>query len=89
MSLHRSLRIDKAGAKERTVTTRIERIKELMKKGIWKNDQDVTGLPKVKMLKIKARRKVKEEKTEEAGKDGKAPAAAAKAPAAKAPAAKK
>lgn len=77
MSLHRSLRIDKAGAKERTVLTRIERIKDLMKKGVWTEEQKASGLPKVKIVKVKARRKVKEEKKEE-GKD-----AAAKAPAAK------
>jgi len=92
MSLHPSLRIDKAGAKERTVLTRIERIKDLMKRGSWKDGQDVTGLPKVKLLKVKARRKVKEEKKEgEAAPDANAKSAApaAKAPAAKAPAAKK
>ena len=84
MSLHRSLRVDTAGATERTVMTRIERIKDLMKKGVWKDEQSVVGLPKIKLLKIKARRKVKEEKKEE-GKD--APKAAAKAVAK--PAAKK
>ena len=91
MSLHPSLRIDKAGAKERTVLTRIERIKDLMKRGSWKDGQDVTGLPKVKLLKVKARRKVKEEKKEEGAPDANAKTAApaGKAPAAKAPAAKK
>ena len=60
MSLHSSLRIDTAGAQQRTVLTRIERIKELMKKGLWKDSQSVTGLPKTKIVKIKAR-KTKEE----------------------------
>lgn len=92
MSLHPSLRIDKAGAKERTVLTRIERIKDLMKRGSWKDGQDVTGLPKVKLLKVKARRKVKEEKKEEGAPDANVKSAAApagKAPAVKASAAKK
>lgn len=67
MSLHPSLKIDTAGAQQRTVLTRIERIKDLMKKGQWKDDQSVTGLPKTKIVKVKARKKVKaEEKKEEA-----------------------
>ena len=69
MSLHPSLKIDTAGAQQRTVLTRIERIKDLMKKGVWKDEQSVTGLPKTKIVKVKARKKVKEEKeeTKEAG----------------------
>ncbi len=61
MSLHSSLRIDKASATQRTVQTRIERIKELMKKGLWKEDSAVTGLPKTKIIRIKAKKKVKAE----------------------------
>ena len=89
--IHSSLKIDIAGAQQRSVLTRIERIKELMKKGSWKENQAVIGLPKTKMLKIKARKAAKEKKEEgaaaPAAAGGKAPAAAA-APAAK-PAAKK
>jgi len=67
MSLHPSLKVDTAGAQQRTVLTRIERIKDLMKKGLWEEGRDVTGLPKTKILKIKAKRKEKkeEETTEE------------------------
>ena len=61
MSLHSSLKIDKASATARTVQTRIERIKELMKKGLWKEDSAVTGLPKTKIVRIKAKKKAKEE----------------------------
>ncbi len=61
MSLHPSLRVDSAGAKQRTVLTRIERIKDLMKKGLWREDQSVLGLPKTKIVKVKARRKVKKD----------------------------
>jgi len=46
MSLHSSLKIDKAGAAARTVMTRIERIKDLMKKGQWAEDRTVTNLPR-------------------------------------------
>lgn len=66
MSLHPSLKVDSAGAKQRTVLTRIERIKDLMKKGLWTEDTDVLSLPKTKIIKVKAGRKKKaEEKKEE------------------------
>jgi len=62
MSLHPSLKVDTAGAQQRTVLTRIERIKDLMKKGLWEDNQSVTGLPKTKIIKVKARKtKVKKD----------------------------
>jgi len=77
MSLHSSLKIDRASVTQRSVQTRIERIKELMKKGLWKEETDVTGLPKTKITRIKAKKKVKAEE------DAAAPAAAAGASPAK------
>ena len=71
MSLHSSLKIDRASVTQRSVQTRIERIKELMKKGLWKEETDVTGLPKTKITRIKAKKKVKAEE------DAAAPATAA------------
>ncbi len=56
MSLHRSLKVDTAGAQQRTVLTRIERIKALMKQGAWTPDRPVTALPKTKIVKVKARK---------------------------------
>lgn len=73
MSLHSSLKIDKASATARTVLSRVERIKELMKKGEWTDESSVTRLPKTKVLRVKAGKK----KAKEA-----APAAAGAAPAA-------
>jgi len=69
MSLHSSLKIDKASVTQRSVQTRIERIKELMKKGLWKEETGVVGLPKTKIVRIKAKKKVKAD-------DAAAPAAA-------------
>jgi small basic protein (TIGR04137 family) len=80
MSLHSSLKIDKASATARTVQTRIERIKEMMKKGLWKEDSSVTGLPKTKIVRVKAKKKVKAEGEGEAA--AAAPAAGAAKPAA-------
>ena len=78
MSLHSSLRIDKASATARTVQTRIERIKEMMKKGLWKEESSVTGLPKTKIVRVKAKKKIKAEGEG----DATAPAAGAAKPAA-------
>ncbi len=89
MSLHSSLKIDKASATSRSVQTRIERIKELMKKGLWKEETSVVGLPKTKQIRVKAKKKAKAEGDAAAPADGKAAAPAAKAPAAKAAAPKK
>lgn len=63
MSIHPSLKIDTAGIQQRTVLTRIERIKDLMKKGKWRDSPSVLGLPKTKIVKVKAR-KAKKEKEE-------------------------
>jgi small basic protein (TIGR04137 family) len=78
MSLHSSLRVDKAGAAQRTVLTRIERIKELMKKGEWSDSSLVTNLPKTQQVRVKAGKK----KAKAA--DAAAPAAGDAKPAAKA-----
>ncbi len=83
MSLHPSLKIDKASVTQRTVQTRIERIKEMMRKGLWKDDAAVTGLPKTKIVRIKAKKKAKEEAPAAGAVAGAAaPAAAAAKPAA-------
>ena len=74
MSLHPSLKVDTAGAQQRTVLTRIERIKDLMKKGIWKDDTNVLGLPKTKIVKVKARKTKKKEEETAAGADAAKPA---------------
>ena len=85
MSLHPSLKIDKASSTQRTVMSRIERIKELMKKGLWTDSSSVTALPKTKIVRIKAKKKA----AEAAPAEGAAGAAAAPAAAAAKPAAKK
>ncbi len=82
MSLHSSLKIDRASSTQRSVQTRIERIKELMKKGLWKDETQVIGLPKTKVVRIKAKKKIKAEETT-AGAPAAAGAAAKPAEAAK------
>ena len=66
MSIHPSLKIDAAGAQERTVLTRIERIKDLMKKGLWQEGQSIFALPKTKIVRLKTKKaKPKAEETPE------------------------
>jgi small basic protein (TIGR04137 family) len=78
MSLHPSLKIDKAGSAQRTVLTRIERIKEMMKKGLWSDASSVTALPKTKIVRIKAKKKTAADATAAApGAEGAAAAPAA------------
>ena len=89
MSLHSSLKIDRASVTQRSVQTRIERIKELMKKGLWKDESVVTGLPKTKTIRIKAKKKVKAEGDAAAGAAAGKPAEGAKAAAKPAAGAKK
>lgn len=88
MSLHPSLKIDKAGSAQRTVLSRIERIKELMKKGLWTDSSSVTALPKTKIVRVKAKKKTAAEAAPAEGAAaapaaGAAPTAAAAKPAAK------
>ena len=70
MSLHPSLKIDSSGAQQRSVLTRIERIKDLMKKDLWEDGQAVTGLLKTKIIKVKIVSKEKKEDETEEGEGG-------------------
>jgi len=48
MSIHSSLKSSGTGVGQRNVWTRVERIAVLKKAGRWKEDDGVTGLPKVR-----------------------------------------
>ena len=77
MSIHPSLRTNKLAAGSlRNVMKRHERVRHLMAQGLWTDGQSVFGLPKIKVVKMKARKAATKEKEEAA-----APGAAA-APAA-------
>jgi small basic protein (TIGR04137 family) len=90
MSIDQSLRRKNTLARSRNVLTRAERIKVLMDEERWKEGRSPFGLPKVRVLKIKAKPKAKKEEKAAAaeGAEGAEPAAAA-APAAEAKPAKK
>lgn len=76
MGLHPSLkRAEKLGG-SRSVMTRTERIKWLKEKGKWNEDDPVLGLPKIKIVKLKALKKEKAKETEEGAAEGTEQAAA-------------
>ena len=75
MSIHTSMRSGKGAAGMlRNVLKRYERIRLLMTKGAWEDGRSVFGLPKVKQVKVKARKAEAKEK-EEAAPTTEAPAA--------------
>jgi len=56
MSIHSSLKVSGAGAGQRNVWSRMERIAALMKEGRWQDGDSVEGLPKVR-TRFKAKKK--------------------------------
>ncbi|MGR3292921.1 MAG: small basic protein [Candidatus Scalindua sp.] len=59
MSIDKSLVSKSKLVRQRNVLTRPERIKHLTDEGLWDEKKSVYGLPKVKILKIKKKVKVK------------------------------
>ena len=85
MSLHSSLR--KAGSSFgslRNVLKRHERVRHHMNQGSWVDGQSVLGLPKIKQLKMKARKVTKEKEAAATTPGSEKPATAAPAASAKA-----
>lgn len=90
MSQHNSFGRSSAGAKHRSVLKRYEKLEALQKKGLWDEAAGCLGLPKVKVMKIKAKKDKAAAAPDAAGTAAPAAGAKAAAPAAKAaaPAAK-
>ena len=66
MGLHSSLKRAEKSASARSVMKRTERLKWLREKGQWSETDKVLGLPKIKAVKIKSAKKVKEKAAEPA-----------------------
>jgi len=65
MSIHSSLRTPTGvTASLRNVLKRFERVRHLMAQGVWAEGRSVYGLPKIKQLKMKARKAAAKEKEE-------------------------
>ena len=65
MSLHPSLRQGGKSGFFRTVLSRTERIKDLITKGKWKQEKSIFGLPKTKIVRMKAAKKSKKQEDAE------------------------
>jgi len=83
MSVDKSLKLQSALMRQRSVLTRVERLAELGEKGKWDEEQSVFGLPKVRVRKAKRKTKAKAETPEAAAAPGAAPEAPAETDAAK------
>ena len=59
MSIDKSLISKSKLVRQRNVLTRPERIKHLTDEGLWDEKKSVYGLPKVKIMKIKKKARVK------------------------------
>ncbi|MEZ0228020.1 MAG: small basic protein [Planctomycetota bacterium] len=79
MSIHKTLRTKAALSRSRNVFTRWERIERLKEKGDWMEEKNssVFGLRKVRTVLVKAGKKKKAKKKEEATAEGAEGAAAA------------
>jgi small basic protein (TIGR04137 family) len=53
MSIHRSFASGSGLSKHRSVLTRVERLERLKAEGRWEAGKKVTGLPKVRNIKVK------------------------------------
>lgn len=78
MSQHQSLKVDSVGSKHRNVLSRIERIKKMTEQKRWKTESSAFNLPKMKSIKVKAKKSA----TPKEGAEAKAGAVGAAAPAA-------
>jgi small basic protein (TIGR04137 family) len=84
MSIHRSFKSANSLQKHRNVLSRRERIEKLASLKKWdEGDNSIFGLPKVRNIKLKSKKKVKAEAVEEgAATEGEAAPGEAAAPAA-------
>jgi len=79
MSIHPTLKGVQKGAVQRSVFSRIERIRLLLQKGTWKEGDSVIGLPKIKVVRVKFKKEKAEKVPAEAAAAGIAVPAAAEA----------
>jgi small basic protein (TIGR04137 family) len=88
MSQHNSFGSGSASGSQRSVLKRYEKLEALQKKGLWDESKGCHSLPKVKVMRIKAKKEAKAAAPEAAAGAAGAKAAAPAAAKAAAPAAK-
>ena len=68
MTLDRSLKVKAGAIKTRNVLTRAERIAQLQDQEKFNEEEDVLGMPKVRVVKVSLKKKKKVKKAEEEAK---------------------
>lgn len=67
MTIDKSLKVKRGTNSNRSVLTRVERIKTLQENGRWDDIESPLGLPKVKVRKLTMKKKKKKAKEDEDG----------------------
>ena len=65
MTLDRSLKVKAGAIKARNVLTRAERIAQLQKQDKFNEDDNIIGMPKVRVTKVSLKKKKKVKKAED------------------------
>lgn len=73
MSIHPSLSSSKQDKKPRSVLKRIERLRMMLEKGLWKEGDNIYGLPKIKTVRIKIKKEKAAEKATATTTEGASP----------------
>ena len=65
MTLDRSLKVRAGAIKSRNVLTRAERIAQLQKQDKFNEDDNILGMPKVRVMKVSLKKKKKVKKADD------------------------
>jgi len=65
MTLDRSLKVRAGAIKSRNVLTRAERIAQLQRQDKFNEEDDILGMPKVRVVKVSLKKKKKVKKAED------------------------
>lgn len=65
MTLDRSLKVKAGAIKARNVLTRAERIAQLQKQDKFNEDENILGMPKVRVMKVSLKKKKKVKKADD------------------------
>ncbi|QDU59094.1 small basic protein [Aeoliella mucimassa] len=65
MTIDKSLKVKRGMATNRSVMTRVERLKVLVESGRWEEGDSPLGLPKVRVRKLTMKKKKKKSKDDE------------------------
>lgn len=70
MTIDKSLKVKAGASRSRNVLTRAERLAKLRETNRWQEGDGVTGLPKVRVVKVSLKKKKKVKKADDDAKEG-------------------